>query len=527
MSDALTWSPTAPMGPRTEEAEDCGSLAAGTRLHEFEIVRVLGAGGFGIVYLAFDHVLLRHVAIKEYMPVALAVRREGSTVAVRSGQAAATFAAGLDSFINEARLLARFDHPSLVKVHRFWQANGTAYMVTPYYYGQTMKAARLAMPAPPDAAALWAFIDPLLGALEVLHGEGVYHRDISPENVLLLPDGKPVLLDFGSARRVIGDRTQSLTALIKPHFAPVEQYADEAGMRQGPWTDIYALGATVYFMVTARLPAPAVLRAVRDSLPPLAAEGGAQFSGVPTRLLASIDWAMALAPRDRPQSVDALRRAFLGETVPPARVPRDVDGPRSTVPGSPPGSDPAPVATGKPLASRHRLMVACLLACAVVLAGFSWVLYAALPSVPRTLVQRPAVTAPVAVTPAPTPLRTVAPMPMPMPMPTAAPAPTPAQTVASTQPAAIRTLRDREPAVGSPKPLPIRPPKTAARPDPAAPARSKQSEPSPREVCSDRNFLTRAICMNRQCQTAQARRLPECAEVVRVEAERQRRMDQQ
>ena len=523
MSDALTWHPTAPMGPRPADVAESGSLAAGTRLHEFEIVRVLGAGGFGIVYLVFDHVLLRHVAIKEYMPVTLAVRREGGTVAVRSTQAAGTFAAGLDSFINEARLLASFDHPSLVKVHRFWQANGTAYMVTPYYHGQTMKEARLAMLAPPDAAALWAFVDPLLGALEVLHREGVYHRDISPENVLLLPDGKPVLLDFGSARRVIGDRTQSLTALIKPHFAPVEQYADEAGMRQGPWTDIYALGATVYFMLTARLPAPAVLRAVRDSLPRLAAEGGQQFPGVPRRLLAGIDWAMAMAPGDRPQSVAALRQALLGETAPPALAPRAVEVAQGALPGTPAGSDPAPAASGKPLVSRHRLVVACLLACAGVLAGFSWVLYSARPLAPRTQVRVPAVTETVAVTPAPPPpaIRTVAPLPVPMPLPAAIP------TFTSTQPAAIRTLRDRESVVASAKPPPARLPKAAARADASAAARPNHSGPGPREVCSDRNFLTRAICMNRQCQSTQARGLPECAGVVRAETERQRRMDQQ
>ena len=525
MSEALTWPRTAPMGPRPEDSADSGSLSSGTRLHEFEIVRVVGAGGFGIVYLAFDHVLLRHVAIKEYMPVALAVRREGSAVAVRSAQAAATFAAGLDSFVNEARLLASFDHPSLVKVHRFWKANGTAYMVTPYYDGQTMKQARLAMPAPPDAASLWAFIDPLLGALEVLHREGVYHRDISPENVLLLPDGKPVLLDFGSARRVIGDRTQSLTALIKPHFAPVEQYADEAGMRQGPWTDIYALGATVYFMLTARLPAPAVLRAVSDSLPLLAAGGGQRFPGVPTQMLASVDWAMAMAPGDRPQSVAALRQAILGETAPPAPVLRAVGGPQNAVPETPPGSDPAPTATDKPIALHRRLMVACLLACAVVLAGFSWVLYSAVPSAPRTLVQRPAVTAPVAATPAAIPVRTVASMPMPMPMPTATPTATP--TFTSTQTAAVRTLRDRESGVAAPKLPPVRLPKTVARTDASAATDPKHAKPSPREICGDRNFVTRAICLNRQCQSAHARGLPECAKVVHAEAERQRRMDQQ
>ena len=503
MSDALTWSPTAPMGPRPPDVAESGWLAAGTRLHEFEIVRVLGAGGFGVVYLALDHVLQRQVAIKEYMPAALAVRRDGTTVALRSVQAGETFALGLDSFINEARLLASFDHPSLVKVHRFWRANGTAYMVTPYYQGQTLKEARRAMAACPDAGALLAFINPLLGALEVLHREGVYHRDISPENVLLLPDGKPMLLDFGSARRVIADRTQPLTALIKPNFAPVEQYADEAGMRQGPWTDLYALGATAYFMLTAQPPTPAVMRAVSDALPRLASQGE-RFAGVPRQLLASIDWTLAVAPGDRPQSVAALRQALRGEIVPPViAVPGAVDLP--------------PASLDTPFAARHSLLAAGLLACAGVLAWFVWVLASALPAAPRMLVANPAVAAsrPVraAEAPAPPPVAVL-----------------PAPVVSKPAPiAAIRTLRDSEPVVVAAKPPPARVAKASTRPDAtaAAGALPKRSGPSPHEVCSNRNFLTRAICMNRQCQAAHARGLPECAEVRRADAERQRRMDQQ
>ena len=189
---------------------------------------------------------------------------------MRSPDLGEAFALGLESFFNEARLLACFDHPSLVKVYRCWKAHGTAYMAMQYYPGVTLKQARRGMVAAPDEAWLRAFIEPLLDVLELLHGQGVFHRDIAPDNILLLPDGRPVLLDFGSARRVIGDATQSLTAVLKPNFAPIEQYADMAGMRQGPWTDIYALGATVHFMLTGDAPAPAVLRAVRDAKPALA-----------------------------------------------------------------------------------------------------------------------------------------------------------------------------------------------------------------------------------------------------------------
>ena len=261
------------------------ALSPGTRLDEFEIVRVLGTGGFGIVYLARDHVLLRDVAIKEYMPAALAGRGEGVTVSLRAPGFADSFAKGLESFLSEARLLASFDHRSLVKVHRFWRSNATAYMAMQYYSGQTLKDARLHMTTAPDEAWLDAFIEALLGVLDLLHGEGVYHRDISPDNILLLDDGRPVLLDFGSARRVMADSPQSFTAHLKPQFAPLEQYADESGgMRQGPWTDLYALGATLYFVLTGRAPTPSVVRAVRDVLPTLVVAGRHDDSGRPRQL---------------------------------------------------------------------------------------------------------------------------------------------------------------------------------------------------------------------------------------------------
>jgi len=313
------------------------ALSPGTRLDEFEIVRVLGTGGFGIVYLARDHVLLRDVAIKEYMPAALAGRGAGASVSLRSHGFADVFAKGLESFLSEARLLASFDHPSLVKVHRFWRSNATAYMAMQYYAGMTLKEARLHMSAAPDEAWLDAFVDALLGVLELLHFEGVYHRDISPDNILVLDDGRPVLLDFGSARRVMADGPQSFTAHLKPQFAPLEQYAEESGgMRQGPWTDLYALGATLYFVLTGRAPTPSVVRAVRDVLPTLASQAGATLPRVRANLLATIDWSLALAPEQRPQSVLSMRRALSGEDAPPPPSPRQLGAPPAVAPDPPP-----------------------------------------------------------------------------------------------------------------------------------------------------------------------------------------------
>ena len=557
-----------------DTAKDHDALRPGTRLDEFEIVRVLGAGGFGIVYLALDHVLLRHVAIKEYMPTALAGRGKGAMVSVRASALAGTFALGLTSFCDEARLLARFDHPALVKVHRFWKANGSAYMAMPYYPGLTLKEARRAMSAPPDEAWLRAFVEPLLGALELLHREGVYHRDIAPDNILLLPDGRPVLLDFGSARRVIGDRTQTLTAVLKPNFAPLEQYADEADMRQGPWTDLYALGATVHFMLTGRAPTPAVLRAVRDALPALSAPGAVAYPGVATAFLATIDWTLALAPDDRPQCVASVRQAFSGELLPPSPSPRHACAPRPSMPDDvPPGTETAagldlfvldlaelgavaPTSTPPPTTAqttnpgataslavprpRRRATLAALALAGLIAAGWgARALNPAAAAGPVTpsgasVVSAAHTSAAVAAAAPPADLPTAAPA-TPATLPVApkaaavrharaAPASTPGVARAS---AAVPTLAPvarpaRRPAdllADAPAAGAVATPRPGAGPGPGP-------GPSPEGQCGGLNFFTRALCVNRLCQTAQWRAYPQCVDARRVEQQRQRRMDQ-
>jgi len=306
------------LDPSPPGTDPPSALPRGTRLGEFELLRVLGIGGFGIVYLAFDHALEREVAVKEYMPASLAGRTETMHVSLRSQSDADTFSLGLKSFVNEARLLARFDHPSLVKVHRFWEANGTAYMAMPVLRGSTLKELRKAMDTPPGEAWLRGLLDPLLGAIERLHGEGVYHRDIAPDNIQIEADGRPVLLDFGAARRVIGDKSQALTAILKPAYAPIEQYGEAGSVRQGPWTDLYALGATLHFMLLGRPPAPATARAVHDDMTPLSAQAQ---PGCSADFLRTIDWMLAPRPVDRPQSVAALREVLAGRVSPPVRRP--------------------------------------------------------------------------------------------------------------------------------------------------------------------------------------------------------------
>jgi hypothetical protein len=289
------------------------TLAAGTRLGEFEVTKTIGEGGFGIVYLAWDHSLDRKVALKEYMPSSIAFRSGQTEIRPRSERHQETFEAGLKSFINESKLLAQFDHPSLLKVYRFWEANGTAYMVMPFLEGATVRDTVRALPSPPDEAWILGLLAPLCDALSMLHAAQIYHRDIAPDNVLLLADtGRPLLLDFGAARRVIGDMTQALTAILKPGYAPIEQYADMPGLKQGPWTDVYALAAVVHWMILGKTPSPSVGRLFDDAYVPLAQSAAGRYSDP---FLQAIDRALAVMPDKRTQTIEAMRQdMFAGST---------------------------------------------------------------------------------------------------------------------------------------------------------------------------------------------------------------------
>ena len=294
------------------------ALPFGHALQEYVIEGLVGEGGFGIVYLARDTRLGRNVALKEYMPANLATRGANHTVSVRSERHRETFDLGLRSFVNEAQLLASFDHPSLVKVYRFWEANGTAYMVMPFYQGPTLKKWLHDRGEPPEERWLLALLAPMIDALEQLHHDHCYHRDIAPDNILLLPlqgtqagagatTVRPLLLDFGAARRVIGDMTHALTVILKPGYAPIEQYADSAAMKQGPWTDVYALSAVLYTCVTGRAPVPSVSRIMTDDMLPAAQAGAGRYSPM---FLEAIDAGLAVRPDARPQSMVALRELF-------------------------------------------------------------------------------------------------------------------------------------------------------------------------------------------------------------------------
>jgi serine/threonine protein kinase len=307
--------PPAPTPP--QPTVDTGNaLPAGTRLGEFEVHGVVGEGGFGIVYRAWDHSLKRQVALKEYMPTSLAQRSGGLTVSVRSDKYRETFEAGKGSFVKEARMLAQFDHTALVKVYRFWEANGSAYMVMPFYEGITLRQELRQRRSAPDEATLLGWLGPIADALAIIHAEYYYHRDIAPDNVLLLAgSGRPVLLDFGAARRVIGDMTQDLTVILKPGYAPLEQYAEIPGMKQGPWTDVYALAALAYCAIRGRTPPTSVGRVVNDSYEPLMQVARGHYAD---RVLQAIDRALAVRPEHRTPSILAFK-ADLGPHRQPTR----------------------------------------------------------------------------------------------------------------------------------------------------------------------------------------------------------------
>ncbi len=292
---------------RSNTSSSAAPLTAGTQLQEFVIERLVGIGGFGIVYLAQDTLLHRRVAIKEYMPTATAARFDGVTVSVRSQSHLEEFEMGKRSFINEARMLARFKHPSLLEVFRFWEQHGTAYMAMPFYEGITLKESVRANGPIKSEAQLRSIIDPLLDALDYMHQDSVYHRDIAPDNIMLLSNGRPVLLDLGAARTVATEGGHALTVLVKPGYAPVEQYADDASVRQGPWTDIYALGAVSWFSIMGVAPPPSASRMLRDGMAPLSASGTANYSA---ECLEGLDISMRIRPEDRPQTITALRSAL-------------------------------------------------------------------------------------------------------------------------------------------------------------------------------------------------------------------------
>ncbi|HET6391135.1 serine/threonine-protein kinase [Hyphomicrobium sp.] len=286
------------------------ALPDGTELAgDYKIVRVLGAGGFGVTYLADEPELTRKVSIKEYFPSDFALRTESLEATPRSEGCKSDYNWGLDRFIEEAQTLAKFDHHNIVKVHRIFRANNTAYMVLRFEEGKNLKAWLKDLGRAPRQKELDQIVAPLLDALEVIHKADFLHRDIAPDNVIIRNSGDPVLIDFGAARSDIAahSKTKTVSALVKPGYSPYEQYA-ETSRQQGAWSDIYAFAATLYHAVTGKRPPDSPSRMLKDEMIPVRE---AALGGYRATFLDAIQHALTLAPDGRPQSVAAWRSALL------------------------------------------------------------------------------------------------------------------------------------------------------------------------------------------------------------------------
>jgi serine/threonine protein kinase len=321
MTDAL------PPAADSSTQVDYVALAPGRSVGRYEILGVLGQGGFGITYRARDTQLDRDVALKEYLPVALAVRQDGASVLPRSTEVAEDFSWGRDRFIEEGRTLATLhEAPSIVQVFDFLEENGTAYIVMELLRGETLEE-RIKAEGPLLPAELEAILWPLLEGLRQVHEAGFLHRDIKPANVLLGAGNRPTLIDFGASRAAMAGRTQAMTAIFTPGYAAPEQFT---ATKQGPWTDIYGLAATLYHAIAGKVPPNAFDRLMEDAYEPLAT---LQPPGFARGLLAGIDTGLSVHVEDRPQSLAAWR-VLLGE--------RPVESEATVVMAAPPPTPPTP-----------------------------------------------------------------------------------------------------------------------------------------------------------------------------------------
>ncbi len=350
------------------------ALSPGYRLQWFSIEQVLGQGDFGVTYLAHDSILDRHVAIKEYLPVKLAVRDGAALIRPATEDHGEQYLAGLELFIDEARRLAKVEHPNVVRVFNVFVSNNTAYMVMTYEEGESLHTV-LEHRRTLEQGELLKFLTPVLNGLEKIHDAGFFHCNITPASIVLRKDGSPVLLDFGFARQSLGEKTQTLSSMLSPGYAAVEQYYGKKGDRLGPWTDIYGLGATLYRCIAGVAPPDALERsqniilASNEILVPAGQAGGPRYS---ESLLRAIDHALSLNPPKRPQSIPSWRREFSSSPEPlelPVEEPPKKPEPKVESLAVEPADAPArrPI----PDAPISRILAVCLTA-SLVVGGLIW-----------------------------------------------------------------------------------------------------------------------------------------------------------
>lgn len=281
------------------------SLPFGTRLENYVIEEALGDGGFSIVYLATELPSWRRVIVKEYMPAKLAQRVDGHGVEAVDQESADMFNHGRRLFFQEAQALADLKHSNIVNVINFFRANGTIYMVMEYEEGQNLQTYIKKYRGNLSEKFLYTVFPPLLSGLRLIHNSGLLHLDIKPGNIHLCLGGKPLLLDFGAVHKFQTTRRHQPSQVVTPGFSPVEQY--DSGGYVGPWTDIYAIGATMRACIEGSAPPQATERREKDTMKPARTAFKRKYSA---RLLDALDWAMEVDPLLRPQSVAELLNAL-------------------------------------------------------------------------------------------------------------------------------------------------------------------------------------------------------------------------
>lgn len=281
------------------------ALPPGYRLEGLEFAGVIGQGGFGITYSAVEISVGRRVAVKELLPESIATRLGGSTVQPLGSGRKDDWEWARQRFLEEASILARFTHPAIVGVQRLIEANGTVYVVMDFIEGESLGQRWNRIGCEQSEKDLMELMGPLLDGIEEIHAQGLLHRDIKPDNVLVNHRGQSVLIDFGSAREAVGHRTVSMTSIVSHGYSPIEQYQTRG--RMGPWTDIYALGAVMYRGITGEKPPMAADRILDDDYQSLITRGFEKFG---VSVLGGIDWALRTRPEERPRTVKQWREVL-------------------------------------------------------------------------------------------------------------------------------------------------------------------------------------------------------------------------
>lgn len=285
------------------------ALPAGTKIDEYILEQVLGGGGFSVVYLGRSQRSTQQVVIKEYMPTSLAARAPDQSVIPKDEKNTDRFTHGRRLFFQEASTLTTLKHPNIVNVINFFRANGTVYMVMEYEEGVNLQAYIKKHKGNLSEPFIKAVFLPLLDGVKMIHSQGLLHLDIKPGNIHLRAGANPLLLDFGAVHEIMQTRQFQPNQVVTPGFSPIEQL--DPGGYVGPWTDLYAMGATMRACLEGAAPPPSPQRREKDTMKPAANAFKKRYSPA---LLEAIDWAMEVDPLLRPQTVDQLIDAINGNS---------------------------------------------------------------------------------------------------------------------------------------------------------------------------------------------------------------------